>query len=203
MIILPRRCLLLIGFLVATFNFQVQAQVITAGPDSVVVRPPEAKAPIYQISKWSEPGKAALMSAIVPGLGQAYNKSYWKIPLIYAGGAALGYYLHYNHQQYLRFRKAYELRTDGLDSTVDRYATIYKQPETLSKGRDTYRRWRDYTFLYSALFYGIYVSEAYVYAHLKDFDISDELSMRVQPDLLPSPNNKVVPALTLSFNLKK
>lgn len=185
------------------------SQVITSGEDSVVVSQPdtsktqEPKVPFYQVSKWSQPGKAALMSAIIPGLGQAYNKSYWKIPIIYAGGAALVYFLHNNHQQYLSFRTAYIIRTDGDDKTVDKYATKYREAATLSRGRDQYRRWRDYTFLYSLLFYGINVSEAYVYAHLKDFDISDELSMRVQPGVIPTFHNKVVPAFTLSLNFKK
>lgn len=186
-----------------------RAQVITAGEDSVVVRragaevEEEPKVPFYKIGQWSQPGKAALMSALLPGLGQAYNKSYWKIPLIYAGGAVLGYFLHTNHHQYLSFRKAYELRTDGDDTTVDAYADKYREAATLSRGRDQYRRWRDYTFLYSLIFYGINVSEAYVYAHLKDFDISDELTLRLSPGLVPTPNFKVVPAFTLSLNLKK
>jgi hypothetical protein len=201
--IIHQRFSLLLLFLLLLFNYRVQGQVITAGKDSVVVRPPDAKVPIYQVGKWSKPGKAALMSAVIPGLGQAYNKSYWKIPVIYAGGAVLGYFLQYNHHQYLSFRKAYELRTDGDDITIDKYADKYKQAQTLSKGRDTYRRWRDYTFLYCLLFYGINVSEAYVYAHLKDFDVSDELTLQIQPDFLPTYNNKIVPAFTLSFNLKK
>ncbi|KAA5540163.1 DUF5683 domain-containing protein [Adhaeribacter rhizoryzae] len=189
--------------------YQAEGQVITTGQDSAVVRLPDTtktkapKVPFYQISKWSEPGKAALFSAVIPGLGQAYNKSYWKIPIIYAGGAILGYFLHSNHKQYLSFRTAYIIRTDGDDTTIDKYANKYREASTLSRGRDQYRRWRDYTFLYSLLFYGINVSEAYVYAHLKDFDVSDELSMRVQPSVIPTLNNKVVPAFTLSLNLKK
>ncbi|GEO06894.1 hypothetical protein AAE02nite_45580 [Adhaeribacter aerolatus] len=207
--IIHQRLFGLLLFLSSIFCIQANGQVITEGKDSVVVRTPDStktqtpKVPFYQFSKWSQPGKAAFLSAVIPGLGQAYNKSYWKIPIIYAGGAALGYFLHYNHKQYLSFRTAYRIRTDGNDSTLDEYVDKYREAATLSRGRDQYRRWRDYTFLYSLLFYGINVSEAYVYAHLKDFDISDELTLRVQPDMLPTLNNKVVPAFTLSLNLKK
>ena len=201
------KCFTLFLFLQVGLNYQGKSQVITQGRDSVAVKAPEAadtvKVPFYKIGQWSKPGKAALMSAVIPGLGQAYNKSYWKIPIIYAGGATLGYFLHYNHKQYLSFRKAYELRTDNDETTIDKYVDEYKQATTLSKGRDQYRRWRDYTFLYSLLFYGINISEAYVYAHLKDFDVSDELTLHIQPDFIPTHHNKVVPALTLSLNLKK
>jgi hypothetical protein len=201
------KCFSLFLFLLIGLNYQVKSQVITQGQDSVVVRAPEVadtvKVPFYKIGQWSKPGKAALMSAVIPGLGQAYNKSYWKIPLIYAGGAVLGYYLQHNHKEYLSYRTAYAIRTDGDDTTLDKYIDKVKYAPNLAKGRDTYRRWRDYTFLYCLLFYGINVSEAYVYAHLKDFDVSDELTLHIQPDFIPTHNNKVVPALTLSFNLKK
>lgn len=203
-----RLFLLLLLYSFSVIN-QVKAQVITAGEDSVVVRPADAKVtdepkvPFYQVNKWSQPGKAALMSAVIPGLGQAYNKSYWKIPIIYAGGVAFGYYLNHFHREYLSFRTAFVIRTDGDDTTIDKYVNKYREAATLSRGRDQYRRWRDYTFLYSLLFYGINVSEAYVYAHLKDFDISDELTLNVQPGIIPTFNYKVVPGFTLSLNLKK
>jgi len=197
------RYILLFLFMMLGSNYQVQCQAITSDQDSAVVQPLKAKVPIYKVGKWSKPGKAALMSAIVPGLGQAYNKSYWKIPVTYVGGTAIGLYSHYNHKQYLRFRKAYELRTDNLDSTVDEFVVKYPNAEALIRGRNGYHRRRDYTFLYSFLFYGINVTEAYVFAHLKGFDISDDLTMWVQPNILTTQNNNAVPAFSLNFSLKK
>jgi len=194
--------LIVILLLMATFS-GANGQVITAGEDSTVIRRADDSVAFYQVNKWSEPGKVALMSAVIPGLGQAYNKSYWKIPIIYAGGIGLGYAIISNHNQYISFRRAYEMRTDGDSTTIDEYVGKYNQVATLSKGRDQYRRWRDLSILYSFLAYGINIAEAYVYAHLKNFDISDELSMQVHPDIMQPSPKKFIPAFTLSFNLKK
>jgi hypothetical protein len=199
-------------FLLAGSFTSLKAQVITTGPDSVEVNPPPAPKdtiPFYKIGQWSQPGKAALYSAILPGLGQAYNKSYWKIPVIYVGAGVLGYFLYTNHKEYLHYRSGVKVRLDA-DSTNnnDRYTerisnrTPADQIAILKKGRDTYRRWRDQNILLCIVFYTINVAEAYTYAHLKDFDISDDLSMKVQPDFIFTGSNKFLPALTFSIKFK-
>ncbi len=197
----------------------VEAQVITAGPDSTLVKTPLTlnEKPILDSSalilkRWSKPGKAALYSAIIPGGGQFYNKSYWKIPLVYAMAGGVGYFLVTNHKQFIHLRQAVRVRTDGIkDNENDRYAERFgslnldpNSIDNLKRNRDNFRRYRDYNILFSILAYGINITEAYVYAHLKDFDISDELSLQIQPGLLPTAlATKYTPGLSLSFNLKK
>jgi len=185
------------------------AQVITTGPDSALVRtntdplPPEQK-------KLSTPGKAALYSAILPGLGQIYNKSYWKVPIIYAVAAGLGYSIASNHSNYLKYRQAVVVRSDTISTNnVDEFTprlvnfTNEQAINSLTRARDQSRRWRDYSILYSFLAYGLNVTEAYVHAHLKGFDISEDLTMQVQPTLLQVTHNIYSPAFSLTINLKK
>lgn len=185
-------------------------QVVTEGPDSTLVRtdaeplPPEQKG-------LSGPGKAALMSAIVPGLGQAYNKSYWKIPIIYATGAVLGYFLKTNNDGYQDYKQAVLIRLDAdPDNNEDQFTERLKnfssddqRINSLKRGRDTYRRWRDYTVLYCIVAYGLNVTEAYVHAHLKGFDVSEELTLKVQPHLIQTSAYSFTPAFSLSINLRK
>jgi len=185
------------------------AQVITAGPDSTLIRtatdplPPEQKG-------LSTPGKAALYSAILPGLGQVYNKSYWKVPLIYAAAAGLGYSIAFNHSNYLKFRQAVVVRRDTISTNnVDEYTprlvnfTNVQAINSLSRARDANRRRRDYSILYSILAYGLNITEAYVHAHLKGFDVGDDLSLQVSPTFLQVAQNNYSPAFSLTINLKK
>jgi hypothetical protein len=199
-------CLLL---LLGLAQVEGYSQVVTSGPDSTLVRT-DAEPPAPEEKGLSKPGKAALMSAIVPGLGQAYNNSYWKIPIIYATGAVLGYYLRENHQQYLDYRNGVVLRNDGDPSNDQDQFTprigdrpLDQQLSVLKRGRDTYRRWRDYTVLYCVLAYGLNITEAYVHAHLKDFDVSEELALQLRPNLIQTNTYSFSPAFSLSINLKK
>jgi hypothetical protein len=144
------------------------------------------------------PHKAALYSALLPGLGQAYNKKYWKIPLVWGGLAAFGYFISWNNDQYQFYRKnlIYEIEQDpnfpnetGLDKSV------------LKQGRDIYRRSRDQLALYGILFYILQIVDAHVDAHLMEFTVNQDLSVRVSPELLPMGTSKHVPA-GLSIHIK-
>ena len=199
-------CLLL---LLGLAQVEGYSQVVTSGPDSTLVRT-DAEPLAPEEKGLGKPGKAALMSAIVPGLGQAYNNSYWKIPIIYATGAVLGYYLRENHQQYLDYRNGVLLRNDGdPGNDQDQFTSkigdrpLDQQLSVLKRGRDTYRRWRDYTVLYCILAYGLNITEAYVHAHLKDFDVSEELTLQLRPNLIQTNTYSFSPAFSLSINLKK
>ncbi|WP_299824642.1 DUF5683 domain-containing protein [uncultured Pontibacter sp.] len=194
-------------------------QVVTAGQDSVpvAVAVPDTAQKRFFLSTWDKPAKAALYSAIIPGAGQVYNKAYWKVPIIYATGAVLGYFLIDNNNKYQDFREALNLRNrDSSDVYVnDRIYGVYnlnnngvltqRGTENLRYSRDFYRRNRDLTILLSVLAYGLNIAEAYVHAHLKDFDVSDDLSLRVQPDILPVKGyqNNMVPGLTLVLYTNK
>ncbi len=129
------------------------------------------------------PRKAALYSAVLPGLGQAYNKKYWKIPVVYAGFGALAYSFNYNQTRFIKYRNAYRYRIDGDVNTVDNYVGIYSD-ENLNTLQKYYHRYRDLTVIGVALLYVLNVVDASVDGHLFTFDVSDNLSMNIQPTLI-------------------
>lgn len=142
------------------------------------------------------PKKATLYSALLPGLGQAYNKKYWKIPVIYAGFAGIGYFIHWNNDFYTTMKLAYSDLTDqndGTNSYLDLDAAKYYNLEdptdyanfktNLGKSRDYYRRNRDLLVISMVGFYGLNIIDASVDAHLFDFDISEDLSFNWQPTM--------------------
>lgn len=131
---------------------------------------------------------ATLRSAILPGWGQAYNRQYWKIPLVYGViGVPVGFYF-YNNTWYQRTKKAYELKV-ALDS--NRYSEIHPKLTTLDANslrsyRNSFRKDRDYSILYTLIAWGLNVADATVFGHLKDFDVSDDLSLNIKPVIKPS-----------------
>ena len=144
--------------------------------------------------KVNDPTKAALLSAVLPGLGQIHNKKYWKLPLIYGGAVAFGAVIRYNQNQYTDFKNELIRQTDDDPSTVP----ISTFPtSSLRSIRDNARRNRDYTIILSVLFYGLNIVDAAVDAHLKGFNIDDDLSLQIHPTLLPSPKGAPVPALAI------
>ncbi len=140
------------------------------------------------------PKRAAIYSAILPGLGQAYNKKYWKIPIIYAGFAGLGYFIGWNNKNYQVLKLAYSDFTDGnpdtnsyLDLEAIKYYDLDNESERnqfkngLNKQQNYYRRNRDLLIISTAGFYALNIIDASVDAHLFDFDISEDLSFNWQP----------------------
>ncbi|MCC9135174.1 DUF5683 domain-containing protein [Pontibacter silvestris] len=205
---------LLLGVLFCLATVPVKAQIITAGPDSVRVPVNNAAADTtkgFFLKTWDKPAKAALFSTIVPGLGQAYNNSYWKVPIIWGTGAVLGYFLVENNRNYQDYREALLLRNSGEE---DKYYNNERFPslaadyqygdQNLKYRRDTYRRWRDMTILLSLVGWGLNVAEAYVHAHMKEFDIGEDLSLRMQPNFIKDPNTPggISPVITLTLYKK-
>jgi len=140
------------------------------------------------------PKKATIYSAVLPGLGQAYNKKYWKIPIIYAGFGTIGYFIGWNNGFYSTYKLAYSDLTDddpATDSYLDLEATQYYDLDDptdfnnfksgLSKQQDYYRRNRDLLIIGMVAFYGLNIIDASVDAHLFDFDISEDLTLNWQP----------------------
>lgn len=128
--------------------------------------------------------KAALFSSVIPGLGQAYNKKYWKIPVLYAGLTAIALSVDYNNKNYKTFRTAYKYRVDNDPSTVDEFVSIYPDESALLVRKDYYRRTRDLMIIAGAALYIANIIDAYVDAHLAEFDVSDNLSFRINPALI-------------------
>jgi len=140
------------------------------------------------------PKKATIYSAVLPGLGQAYNKKYWKIPIIYAGFGTIGYFIGWNNGFYSTYKLAYSDLTDDdptTDSYLDLEASQYYDLDDptdfnnfksgLSKQQDYYRRNRDLLIIGMVAFYGLNIIDASVDAHLFDFDISEDLTLNWQP----------------------
>lgn len=134
------------------------------------------------------PKKAAIRSAILPGLGQIYNKKYWKLPIVYGALGISGGVLFYNYKNYkdtrFAYRVRYNMRVFGTDSAL--YAQIKPnlQPlgeESLRFYRNQFRRDIDYSVLFILLLWGLNVVDAAVDAHLKSFDVSPDLSLQFKP----------------------
>ncbi len=142
------------------------------------------------------PHKATIYSAILPGLGQAYNKKYWKIPIVYAGFGSIGYFIGWNNNHYRTMRNAYSDLTDSdpnTDSYLDLDASDYYDLDNvtefnnfasaLNKQQEYYRRNRDLLIICMVGFYGLNIIDASVDAHFFDFDMSEDLSMNWQPTM--------------------
>ena len=119
------------------------------------------------------PAKAAFYSAILPGLGQAYNRQYWKIPLVYGGIGAGGYFYIFNNNQFNRFRQAYFDRKNGLQDEFPQYSE-----NVLVKAQEYFRRQRDTAMLLTILAYVLNIIDANVSAHLKQWNVNDDLSFK-------------------------
>ena len=134
------------------------------------------------------PKIAARRSALIPGWGQAYNKKYWKIPIIYGGLGVTGYIFVNNIKIYKEYKFAYSARIKAQPPTLDstdynELDNIYKvlSPNSIRSARDEFRRYVDYSALIFILLWGLNVVDAAVDAHLKNFDISPDLSLQVRP----------------------
>ena len=151
-----------------------------------------------------DPRIATRRSAILPGWGQAYNKQYWKIPLAYGIIAIpVGTFI-YNNNFYKKMKFAYEARYKEAQGDPSDVPFIDPELERLSidnliNYRNAYRRDRDYSVLFFLLAWGFQVMDATVFAHLKQFDVSNNLSMQMRPQLDPITRNA---GFTLSFQLK-
>lgn len=142
------------------------------------------------------PAKAAFYSALLPGLGQAYNKKYWKIPLVYAGIGTGLYFYNLNNKEYNSFRDAYKRRLEGFND--DPYQGLYTT-ETLINAQKVFQRNRNLSLVVTVGFYILNIIDANVDAHLLQFNVNENLTLR--PDVLQNDlNQKPQMGLTLSFN---
>ena len=129
----------------------------------------------------NRPKKAAYLSAILPGLGQAYNNRYWKIPIIYGGLGTIGYYISWNNNKYQQYRNAYLQKKSFPPDEWDDPLAINISEDNLSRGVDYFRRNRDYLMIILVGVYVIQILDAHIDAHLMEFDISEDLTFRIEP----------------------
>ena len=146
-------------------------------------------------TKIPSPKRAGLYSALVPGLGQIYNKQYWKAGVVYAGFGVISGFLVSNVKQYQYYHKIYIGRIDQDPSTTDTIS-IYSTDDinTLRKGYQTYTQ---YTVIAGTLAYVLNILDAYISAHLKTFDMSKDISFRAMPII----NERRQPGIKLAFAL--
>ena len=147
-----------------------------------------------------DPQRALWLALVFPGGGQIYNRKYWKLPLVYGGFVGCVYAMSWNNMMYKDYAQAYlDIMDDDpgtasynkflhLGRTIDssneeRYKTIFK------KRKDRFRRWRDMSFFVMVGVYALSVIDAYVDAELSEFDISKDLSLRVEPAVINSQAN--------------
>ncbi len=155
--------------------------------DSIVVKQTEVKTtPSFPDSifkfKVSKPiaKRAGLYSALLPGLGQAYNKQYWKIGFVAAATGVVAYFYIDNRKNYQTYQKAYINRLNN-PSIVDDYPN--RSLDDLNLIRKTYRKYTEYTVIAGTVCYLINILDAFTSAHLKAFDMSKDISLRVAPVL--------------------
>jgi hypothetical protein len=148
------------------------------------------------LTNFHSPKKATIMSALLPGLGQIYNKKYWKVPIIYGGFAAAGYYLNDNLKQIDRYTDAFKAETDGDPNTVnDTGFNSGQLQDVISR----YKTWRDLSYIAIGAIYVLNIIDANVDAHLFYFDVGEDLSLNIQPFVTPS--REPMTGLTLSLKL--
>ncbi len=186
--------------------FNLQAQLVDADTIQANNKKPAKQEEVHS------PKKASIYSAILPGLGQAYNKKYWKIPLIYIGFGAIGYFIDWNNDNYQFNKTAYNHLTDDNEDTnkfmeieavkyydLDNPSHFKNFKDGLVKRQDYYRRNRDLLIISFVGFYGLNIIDASVDAHLFNFDISDDLTFNWQPSML-NINNNFVYCVNCKFN---
>lgn len=148
---------------------------------------------LYCQTKKHSPKTATIMSAIIPGLGQIYNKKYWKLPIIYSGLAIAGYFVYTNQTQFKLYTDAYVKRFDD-DPSND--TLTYFSTNNLLTISEYYRRNRDISIIVTAAIYVLNIIDADVDAHLFSFDVSNDLSFKINPVITPTEKQLL---LTVNF----
>lgn len=166
-----RKLLLILLLLVSLQGFTQTVQ------DSVLVVQDTVFQPSYTIDALA-PSKAAFYSAVIPGLGQVYNKHYWKVPIVYGSMALSLYYYSFNQTEYHRFRDAYKNKLAGRPIT-GKLAGITDNERLLS-GQKFHQRNRDLSLLITVGIYILNIVDANVSAHLKQFNVNENLTLTPQ-----------------------
>ena len=178
---------------------------LTAQDSSKLASLTQSAKPVRKKRNWAtwrpDTKRAMWLALVLPGAGQIYNRKYWKLPFIYGGFVGCTYAITWNNQMYHDYSQAYMDIMDndpntasynqfmhlGAKITSDNLATY----QNLFKSRkDRFRRWRDMSFFVLVGVYALSVIDAYVDASLSEFDISNDLSLRVEPAVINTDNNR-------------
>jgi hypothetical protein len=175
-------------FINCTPSFAQEPEEVETKPiDTAIVQDINAPVDTVVVKKHSA-HKASLYSMALPGLGQAYNKKYWKIPVIYAGFGFLAYNISKNNKEVKAFTEAYRFLSNG-DSIPpnNKYANSGYDADQLLSGREYYMRNVELSVIFTAALYLLNIVDAAVDAHFFDYDISEDLSLNVQPIIIRTP----------------
>lgn len=180
----------LIGIALLLSSFQLKAQSDTTIMDSMYLN--------------HSPKKAAMLSAIIPGAGQVYNKKYWKVPLVYGAIGASLYFAFDQRKQFRDYKSAYVNRVDSDSNTVDsKYIGVYSDQNLLSL-IEFHRKNRDLLFVLAGFSYILNIVDAAVDAHLYYFEVNDDLSASIRPRVNYDPyTQSYLPGLQINLRLKK
>lgn len=143
-----------------------------------------------------DPQKATWLAVVFPGAGQIYNRKYWKLPIVYGGFIGCLYAYNWNGQMYSDYRQAY-LDIMDTDPNTNSYEDFFRPgydfeknkdylKKVFKKRKDRYRRWRDLSVFAFAAVYALSIIDAYVDAQLSSFDISDDINLSINPQMIPS-----------------
>lgn len=158
---------------------QISAQVPALPPDkpgdTLIVKAEEKKVVLDTTSH--SPRKAVLYAAVLPGLGQVYNKKYWKVPIVFIGFGTLGYFIDRNIKYYKDLRQGF---LDYPEHDL-KYFTNDITSEQIKRGMQIYKRYRDLSFIGTAGFYILQIVDATVDAYLFDWDVGEDISLRFDP----------------------
>jgi hypothetical protein len=164
-----------------------------AAQDSTQVAPPDT-VELKSYATRYDPRKALLYAAVLPGLGQVYNKKYWKLPLVYGGFIGFGYGINFYQKGYTKYKG--EL-FDVIDSGEPFSQSGYTEDQ-LRTIVDRYRRERDFFIILMAGMYLLQMVDAHVDAHLKEFDLNPNLHVRLQPTM----DTDMLVGRTAGFSIK-
>ena len=156
---------------------------------------------LVQQEQQHSPRKATIYSAVLPGLGQYYNKRYWKIPLVYAAIGGCLYTAIWNNKEYRNYREelVYRSNNTGLFSNLD--LTKYSNDNLLELS-DYHRKWRDNFYIFTGLAHLLNIVDANVDAHFFNFDVSEDLSLNIRPYSYSVEIDKPIMGLSLRLNFK-
>jgi len=215
-----KRQFIFLLFILLVLSLNCNAQSDTIQVDSVVVQNGDTlssdtgkirKRLFRPPSEWTRPEKAGVLALVIPGAGQIYNKKFWKLPLVYGIGGVFVSSVLYHHQEYKKVRDGllYNTWTDTSFYYQDMRGELFlfQEPYVIgtrsqySSARDHHRTTRDRAIVYTGVFYFVTIVDAIVDAHLKNFDLTDDLSMQINPSIY-AVNNTFAPQVSLSFNFK-
>ena len=177
----------------------IKAETALTHADSMTLMMPADTLHVKHKRDWAtwhpNPKRALWLALVIPGAGQIYNRKYWKLPIVYGGFVGCAYAMRWNNQMYRDYSQAYMDLMDN-DPNTDSYnsfmhlgtkideSNITRYQELFKRRKDRFRRWRDLSFFCLIGVYALSVVDAYVDASLSEFDISDNLSLKVEPTII-------------------